>query len=191
MVILSCMSVRTYRLRQLAWLFLFAFFVCGCSGKPVPVKVNGDLKFGQYIISPPEGYWYLPRIFPSEFKTPKDIFLIAFWENKEAALRKTAPSQIGVLFNFAVSVNTYKDWEAYYKAAKAFGLTYQELPNEATPFKNMANWSCKERGQGIYGIECISLADNLITIGVYGFDKDAVLSKLPLLQKLVESFKKV
>jgi len=152
--------------------------------------VKGDLNFGHYIISPPKGYWYFPRKFPSELKTPKDIFLITFWEDREAASRKPPPNNIGVFFNFLVSANTYKNWEAYYEAARGLGIIYQELPSEAVSLKTMVNWSCKETGQGLYGIECISLEDNLVTIGVYGSDKVTVLSRLPLLRRLVESFKK-
>ena len=176
-------------MRQLACFFLLSLFICGCSGKPVPVIVNGELTFGRYIITPPNGYRYFPRKFPTKIKTPKDLFLITFWEDKEVALRKTAPNKIGVFFNFAVSANTYKDFDAYYEAARALGITYKDLPNEAEILKAAVNWSCKQAGQSFYGIECISLGDNLVTIGTYGSDKEAVLSQIPMLQKMVESFR--
>lgn len=175
-------------MHKLAYYFLLSLFVFSCTGEPTPVQVNGDLKSGRYIISPPKGYWYFPMKFPPILRTPKDIFLLTFWEDKEVASRKGVLNKTSVFFNFAVSANTYKNFEAYYDAARTLGITYTELPNEAEMLKTITNWSCKQIGQGVYGIECISLREHIITIGAYGDDKGAVLSKITLLQKMVESF---
>jgi hypothetical protein len=88
-----------------------------------------------------------------------------------------------------VSANTYNNFEAYYDAAGTLGITYKDLPNEAEMLKAMANWSCKEIEHGVYGIECVSLRDNIVIIGAYGDDKSAVLFKIPLLQEMVASFR--
>ncbi|MCL5238691.1 MAG: hypothetical protein M1353_12780 [Nitrospirae bacterium] len=175
--------------RKLAYFFLLSLFVFNCTGKPAPVQVNGELTFGQYIISPPKGYWYFPRKFPAKLRTSNDIFLVTFWEDKESVSRKVVPNKTGVFFNFAVSANTYKNFEAYYDAARTLGITYGELPNEAEMLRTMTNWNCKQTGQGVYGIECISLRDHIVIIGAYGNNKGEVLSKIPALKQMIGSLK--
>jgi hypothetical protein len=173
---------------KLVYIILLSLFIFGCSGKPSPVQTNNELKFGQYIISPPKNYWYFPRKYPTNFRTSKDIFLLTFWKDKEDISRKD-PNHISIFFNLAVSANKYKNFEDYYNRAKAFGVKYNKLPDEAGTLKTIQNWSCKQTGEGIFGIECISLGDNLVTIGAYGNDKGLVFSNIPLLQKMLESFK--
>jgi len=167
-------------------------FVCiatfGCTATHSPIQANGELEFGRYLFMAPEGYWYFPKKYPATFKTSKDIFLITFWKDKEALSRKNA-KEIGVFINFAVSPNTYKNFETYYIAAKELGIKYEELPEEAFMLKTIANWSCKQTGQGVFGIECTSLGDDLVTFGVYGNDKGIVMSNVSLLQRMLESFK--
>ena len=178
-------------MRKIICFFLLSLFVFGCSGKPAPTQVKGNLKFGPYVITPPKGYWYFPSRYPKVFKSSKKKFLVTFWEDKEDTSRESYPKdRIGLFFNFGVTVNTYKNIEAYYDTGRASGITYKELPNEAKMLKSITNWSCKEQPveSGYYGIECISLRDNIITIGAYGGDKNAVLSKIQLLQKMLESF---
>jgi hypothetical protein len=175
-------------MRKLVCFFLLSLFVFGCTGKPEPMQVQGELKFGPYVISPPNGYWYFPRKYPNMFKSSKDYFVVTFWENKEDTSKKSYPKKsIGVCFNFFVAANKYKNIDDYYNDARKFGVTYKRLPNEAEVLKSMANWSCKQTGQGMYGIECISLRDNFIAICEYGDDKNksAVLSKIQLLQKML------
>jgi len=173
---------------RLIYIILFSFFIFGCSGKTSPVQINGELKFGQYIITPPKNYWYFPRKYPANFRTSKDIFLLTFWEDKEDITRKDS-NQIRNFFNLGVSANKFNNYEDYYNSAKALGTTYRKLPDEARTLKTIQNWSCKQTGEGIFGIECISLGDNLVTIGAYGNDKGLVLSKIPLLYNMLESFK--
>lgn len=175
-------------MRKLICFFLLSLFVFGCAGKPTPIQVKGELKFGPYVIAPPKGYWYFPNRYPKVFKSSEDI-VVTFWEDKEDTSRESYPKdRIGVFLNLGVTANTYKNIEAYYDAARISGVTYKELPNEAEMLKTIAHWSCKQTGQGMYGIECISLRDNIVTIGAYGGNKNAVLLKIQLLQKMLESF---
>ncbi len=169
-------------------MLLISLFVCGCSDKHSPVQVSGELEIGHYMISPPKGYWYFPRKYLGKFKASNDIFLITFWKDKEAATRKD-PDKMGAFFNFGVSENKFNNFDNYYNNASDSGIKYNNLPSETSILNTIDNWSCKQSDQGVYGIECISLRDNLITIGVYGNDKGLVFSKIPLLQKVLESFK--
>lgn len=174
----------------MACILLLFLCVSGCSKQSGPVMVKGELKFGQYILSPPAGYWYFPVKHATKIRPSGSIFLITFWKHKEGArLSKGARNDIGVIFNFAVSANTYKSVDAYYAAARSSGITYKAVPKEAQVLGSLTDWSCKRLLSSVYGIECVSLRDNLITIGAYGKDKDAVISKIPVLQKMIESFR--
>ncbi|HUN53957.1 MAG TPA: hypothetical protein VMU29_02245 [Smithella sp.] len=169
------------------YFILICLLIVSCTHKNTPVEVKDKLNFGIYTISPPKGYWYYPRKFLDKYKSSKDFSVITYWENKDDALKETYPKKkIGVFFNFFVTANTYKKIEDYYKAARGAGVTYSELPREAETLKTMANWSCKQTYHGIYGIECISLTDNAISIGIYGSNKNAVLSKLQLLHTMLD-----
>jgi len=53
--------------------------------------------------------------------------------------------------------------------------------------KSITNWSCKQTTHSFYGIECISLGENLVTIGVYGNNKTNVLAEVPALKQMIDS----
>jgi hypothetical protein len=169
------------------YLLLVCLLILSCTYESTPVEVKERLIFGNYIISPPRGYWYFPRKYPDKFNTAKDLFLITFWEDKVAASRKAAPDNVRVFFNFAVSMDRYEKFDAYYKAAESSGIKYKTLPSEAGMLKSIANWSCKQTIQSFYGIECISLDKNLVTVGVYGSSKSDVLTKIPALKQMIDS----
>ena len=174
-------------MRKLIFFILGFLFVLGCDSE-APIQVIGNVTFGHYKFSPPSGYWYFKRQFPDRFETTKDIFQITFWKDKESIPQKPIQKQMGVFFNFAVSKKVYKDFNSYYEAAKSYGITYEELPEEAKILKSISKWSCKYTFQSLHGIECIMLADNLISMGMFGSDKDEVLANVPLLKKMLDSF---
>lgn len=172
---------------KIIYLLLVCLLILNCTYESTPVEVKERQIFGNYIISPPRGYWYFPRKYPDKFNTAKDLFLITFWVNKVAASRKAATDNVRVFFNFAVSMDRYKNFDAYYKTAESSGIKYDALPSEAGMLKSMTNWSCKQTIQSFYGIECISLDENLVTIGVYGISKAEVLTKIPTLKQMIDS----
>lgn len=168
-------------------LILFCSLIFGCAAKAKITQVNDDvLIFGHYKFSPPKGYWYFPRRFPEKFETSKDIFLVTFWSNKEAATINLAEKP--EFINFAISTNLYKDFDSYYEAAKLSGIVYEKLPDEAYMLENIPGWSCKHVFHGLHGIECVKLIDNLITIGAYGTNRNELLAKAPIIRKMTESF---
>ncbi len=190
LIIMSRTKERMYVARYFACFLLLFVCVSGCSRQSGPVMVKGQLQFGQYILSPPAGYWYFPGKHATKIRPSGSIFLITFWKHKEEArLNKGVRANIGVFFNFVVSTNTYKSVEAYYDAARRSGITYKAIPKEAQVLGSLTDWSCNRILSSVYGIECVSLRDNLITIGAYGKDKGAVISKIPVLQKMIESFR--
>ena len=158
--------------------------------KASPVKVNDEIIFGRYIIRPPKNYWFYPKKYPSQFKTSKDIFLVTFWKDKDDLVGKHLKAE-NALLNFGVSANIYKDFSDYYYRAQKAGVNYKDVPEEMDKLKTMPNWSCKQPAQGIFGIECISLRDELITIGIYGFEKATVMSNYPVFLRMLESFRQI
>ncbi len=179
------------------YLFLICLLILGCTNKSAPIEVKDKLHFGNYSVSPPKGYWYFPRKLPDKFSTSKDFFLITFWEDKAtasmvSALRKTPshrfdPDSMKVFFNFGVTINNYKKFDEYYNTAQSFGIKYDELPSEADILKSEANWNCKQNTRSYYGIECIALGKNLIIVGVYGYRKANVLTKIPIFKQMIDS----
>lgn len=175
-------------MNRLICVFVF-IFISGCHDSNIdPIQVDSNLKFGKYIVSPPIGYWYFQKEYPTGGVVGDSIFLVTFWKNKEEMDVKNL-NNTSTFFNFALSENRYNSYDAYYAAANESGVSYDELKGEKVKLMARAGWSCKQTEQGVYGIECISLRDNLVTIGAYGNDKSEVLSNLPQLQKMLESFK--
>jgi len=177
---------------KLVSVMLLGLFIFGCSEKntpkSAPVQVNGVLKIGQYTISPPISYWYFPREYPPKHETAKNGFLLTFFKYKEGITKKD-PKKIDFFINFGLFKNKYKNSEEYYSSAKAAGIIHKDLPKEVGVLLTNKNWSCKQTAEGLYGIECISLGSNLVTIGAYGYEEKKVLSHISLLQKMLESFK--
>jgi hypothetical protein len=173
---------------KLVFVLLFGLLILGCTKKNTPVQVNGVLKIGQYIISPPIGYWYFPKKHPLKHKMAKKDFLLTFCKDKESISKKD-PTKIDCLINFGLFENKYKNYEDYYNNAKVAGISYDKLPDEADILKSNTNWSCMQTLQGPYAIECVSLRKDLVIISAFGFEKEKVLSHISLLQKMLESFK--
>ncbi|MDA8155975.1 MAG: hypothetical protein M0Z52_05925 [Actinomycetota bacterium] len=94
-------------------LLLIYFSLFGCISKHGPKQVNGQLRFGEYSVLPPKGYWYFPRKYPAKFKTSKDYFVITFWKDKDtifkvaetASSKKPLPAgySISPFFNFFIT----------------------------------------------------------------------------------------
>jgi len=177
-------------MRKLVYLLLAFLLIFSCANEPTLVEVKGRLRFGNYIISPPNGYWYFPKTYPNKFNTPNDLFLITFWEDKVESSRKVVPDNVKVFFNFSVTLDRYKKFNAYYKDAESLGIKYDSLPSEASMLKSIGNWSCKQTIQSYYGIECISLDENLVTVGAYGNSKADVLTKIPILKQMIDSIER-
>jgi hypothetical protein len=176
---------------KLVYVMLLGLFIFGCSEKNAPVQVKGELKIGQYIISPPINYWHFPREYPPKHKSEKNGYILTFYKDKETinAIANKDTNKLDYFINFGIFENKYKNNEEYYSSAKAAGRIHKDLPNEVGVLLTNKNWSCKQTVEGLYGIECISLGSNIVTIGAYGYEEKKVLSHISLLQKMLESFK--
>lgn len=165
---------------------LLHLLLIGCSATTSPVKVNGELTFGTYAFTPPADHWFFPRKYqPGKYKS--QAFVVTFWESRESISRKILKKN-ETLINFAISSNNFKNYKEYYDQASGSGITYEALPDEAKSLKNLHGWNCRQIDYSYYGIECISLRKELITFGIYSNGKSAVLSKIPTMHKLIESF---
>jgi hypothetical protein len=170
-------------------LFLaFSLLCVSCTKKSSPVEVKGEQKFGKYVFIPPEGYWFFEKKDPMKIETSKDNYLITFWKDKDEISNKQLKRK-DVIFNFGVSANIYKDITAYYNEAQKAGVAYKAVPEEMNKLKTIPNWSCKEPVQDVFGIECVSLRDELVIFGFYGYEKSEVISSFPVFLKMIESFK--
>ena len=177
-------------MNKIIHVLLVCLSVVGCSRNSSPVQVISPIEFGGYQISPPYGYWYFPRKISSDFRKSDFLVLLTFWPNKKDVTyrnRQYAPGEQVIFLNFVIAENKYGSFEAYYAAAKKAGVTYLDLSPEQKILQMIPDWSCKQSNEGIYGIECISLRDDLLTIGVHGDDKNQVLMKIPLLKRMIES----
>ena len=158
----------------------------GCSATTSPVQTNGELTFGRYAFTPPAGHWFSPRKYqPGDNKS--QAFVVTFWESRESISRKILKKN-ETLINFAISSNNFKNYQDYYDRASGSGITYEALPDEAKSLKNLQDWNCRQTQYSYYGIECVSLRKDLVTFGIYSNEKSAVMSQIPTLQKLIESF---
>ncbi|MDA8174014.1 MAG: hypothetical protein M0018_05420 [Nitrospiraceae bacterium] len=181
-------------------LLLICFSLFSCISKHGPKQVKGQLRFGEYSVLPPKGYWYFPREYPAKFNTSKDYFVITFWKDKDtifkaakaASSKKPLPAgySIGPFFNFFITKNTYKNFEEYYNSALR-GFKFNPLPKEADILNSEANWSCKQSDFGSYGINCTSLGKRLVVIGVFGKDEAVVAPEIPTFKQMLDSIKYV
>lgn len=169
-------------------LMILCVFILGCTVDTSAIQANGELKFGRYIFTPPDGYWFFVKKYPANFKTKSDFFVVTFWESKEAVSREGLKGK-ETFFNFAVSSSVCQDYKSYYDEAGRLGVTYEHLPVEASALQSIDNWSCKQTDHGIFGIECVSLRKELVTFGIYGNEKGEVMAKIPVFKKMIESFK--
>lgn len=171
----------------MARIVLLSLFVLLCSCNSRPLQVKSELKFGHYVISPPINYFYFQKKFPDKLSDKNDYFLVTFWKDPPDTSKKDL-IDLSIFFNFAVIAKNFETFDDFYNNAKSLGFNYYDLPSEAKGLKNIDKWSCKQTEDGVYGIECVSIRDHIITIGLYGKEKATVLSQLPLLQKMLYSF---
>jgi hypothetical protein len=177
---------------------LACLIIVSCNHGNSPVKVKDKLNFGIYSISPPKGYWYFPGKCPEKFNTEKDFCIITFYEDKATALKardfkkhsstKSNPDELKVMFNFSLGLNNYKNFDEYYNKAQSKGIKYDEVPCSVNILKSVQNWSCKQTTQGFYNIECIALGENLVSISILGNNGADVLTKIPMLKDMMNSF---
>lgn len=174
---------------QRIYLILIVMLMSGCSSAAEHslIQINREVEVGPYVVSPPKGYWYFPREYSNNFKNSEDIFLLTFWENKEGVLKKD-PTLAGIFFNLGIAENKYNNFDEYYNEARKWNIKYDKLPEKASLLLTLKNWSCKQNVTSVYGIECIALGNNLITIGGFGSEKDLVLNKISLFKNMIESF---
>ena len=168
---------------------LFVSILCiACSGQASSLtQVTSEITIGNYIVSPPTNYWYYSREYPSSFQDVDDIFLLTFNKDKQSLTAKH-PGKNGTFFNISISNSKYSSTENYYTEAKKWGVEHANLPEREGKTLNLNSWSCMQVTSGMSGIECISLRNHLITIGVFGSDGEAVLANVELLQKVLLSF---
>ncbi len=178
-------TVSGWKLDRLLKLLLSLLFI-GCSATTSPVQTNGGLTFGRYAFTPPAGHWFFPRKYQPGDNTSQ-AFVVTFWESRESISRKILKENETII-NFAIYSNNFKNYQDYYDQASGSGITYEALPDEANALKNLQGWNCMQTDYSYYGIECVSLRKELITFGICGNEKSAVLSKISTLQKLIESF---
>jgi hypothetical protein len=172
---------------RLYWLVII-ILLAGCSNDG-PIKVKNEIKFGPYAISPPIGYWYFPRKFPVNIKSSEELFLLTFYKNKKATENRN-PEHFGLFFNLGVTQNNYENIGDYYSEAKKSEVPYNDLPDEANDLLDFKEWSCKQYSISIgYGIECISLRKHLVTIAEIGEDKKIVIDNIPILKRMLRSFR--
>ena len=153
-----------------------------------PTQVINRLVVGHYSLKPPKAYWYFPRKYPQKKLDYDNYLLITFWETKEAIADASPGKSIQVFFNFGVFENKHDNYDSYYKEMKSYGIIYEELPKAVMELNNFKTWSCKTSFHSMYSIECITLIDNLVGIGILGSNKSEVLAKSHMLRDMIESF---
>lgn len=172
---------------------LFCLLAFACSRNSLPTEVTSSIEFGGYKMSPPHGYWYFSKarqLSPTFRKKNDFLAVLTLWPNKESMPhkdRKYAPGEQILFINFCIAENRYDSFKAYYAAAEKAGVTYTTLSPEEQEVQSIPSWSCKQSHTSVYGIECISLRQDLLTMGLYGSDKDQVLANIPVLKSMIES----
>lgn len=169
-------------------LIVLALILASCSTDK-PIKVQGEIHFGHYSVSPPLGYWYFPRNFPESFESPEKLFLVSFFKSKDV-FKKNAPNLKETSFNIGVLKNSYTSYEDYYAEGKKHEVLYEELSPNLNDLITLKGWSCKKPNiDGQFVVECISLRNNLVEISANGENEKQIFGDLNTFIKILKSFR--
>lgn len=163
---------------------VFIVSLLGCSSNISPKQVKGEIQVGQYFVSPPNNFWYYPRKYPNKI-AEGEYYLLTFSPNEESLTEYSND----IFLNFGVTKNKYTSFENYYHDVKKHDVVFNDLPGSLGKDLTLSGWNCKIFETSQFGVECVSLRDDLITIGIFGQNKETVISKIPLFKRMLLSFR--
>lgn len=172
-----------------ATLLVSVLILSGCDRRGEPIKADGPMSIGHYEFTPPSGWLYFHKEFPKKF-TPSDFLVVSFFENEDLLPISIPSDYQATFFNFAVFMKKADTFDEYYKMAEENNVKFEELSGRTEVLNDLGDeWSCRYSYHNLHALECVTIVDNLVSVGVFGSIKDDVERRAPQLKELAESFK--
>ncbi len=149
---------------------------------------KGELKFDKYVITPPEGYVYIPEEYEESIKRMDRLFVRFFESKSEAGKLGTKDNKL--VLTFGLFPRRFDNIDSYYKSKPGNPEFFRKVPKKYKEVKGKGKWNCRYFDRSYNpALSCAILSsERLIKIDAVGASKKEILGKIDLVESMLESF---
>lgn len=149
---------------------------------------KGELKFDKYVITPPEGYVYIPEEYEESIKRMDRLFVRFFESKREAGKLGTKDNKL--VLTFGLFPRRFDNVDSYYKSKPGNPEFFQKVPKKYKEVRGKGKWNCRFFDRNYNpALSCAILgSERLIKVDAVGASKKEILGKIDLVESMLESF---